>query len=271
MALCARSRTATLRRRAATDGPACVGLPGRPRSLHTRLAAHYGWQGSQIRRALRGMQTRRGCRGPLLDPARRGRSLRALQRPVVRSDRGRATATARAAICTTRRWSFDSDGERYTIELAPSPDGDGASRGVVATGAVGSRHLGWWRLFRYEVRCWRGGTIPDLDWAVGGPRRLTCDAAVARRVLELVAAAPTPVWGRDELDAGRDVELELGGRLAARPRRTVDRRCPPALGGRAPGWDAGRVASRGGAMLAQSRQLRASQRALQTRVERSTE
>jgi hypothetical protein len=20
-----------------------------------------------------------------------------------------------------------------------------------------------WRLFRYEVRCWRGGSIPDLD------------------------------------------------------------------------------------------------------------
>src|SRR6476646_8995429 len=52
------------------------------------------------------------------------------------------------------------DGDRYTIEVAPSPDGDEASRGVVATGAVGSRLLRWWRLFRYEVRCWRGGSIP---------------------------------------------------------------------------------------------------------------
>src|SRR3954463_13199265 len=45
------------------------------------------------------------------------------------------------------------DGESYTIELAPSPDGDGASRGVVGTGAVGTRYGGWLRLFRYEVRC----------------------------------------------------------------------------------------------------------------------
>jgi hypothetical protein len=30
------------------------------------------------------------------------------------------------------------DGGRYTIELAPSPDADEESRGVVATGAVGS-------------------------------------------------------------------------------------------------------------------------------------
>jgi hypothetical protein len=54
------------------------------------------------------------------------------------------------------------EGERYTIEVAPSPDSDEASRGVVATGAVGSRYLGWLRPFRYEVRCWRGGSIPDL-------------------------------------------------------------------------------------------------------------
>ena len=39
-------------------------------------------------------------------------------------------------------------GERYTIEVAPSPDADEASRGVVGTGAVGSRYLGVLRLFR---------------------------------------------------------------------------------------------------------------------------
>ena len=67
------------------------------------------------------------------------------------------------------------DGDRYTIEVAPSPNADEASRGVVGTGAVGSRHIGWLRLFRYEVRCWRDGSIPDLGEAVGGPRRLTSD------------------------------------------------------------------------------------------------
>jgi hypothetical protein len=92
-------------------------------------------------------------------------------------------------------------GDRCAIELAPSPDADEASRGVVATGAVGSRCLGRLRLFRYEVRCWRGGTIPDVGAAVGGPKRLTADPRVARRLLELVTAIPSPVWGRDEVSA----------------------------------------------------------------------
>src|SRR5688500_6594132 len=34
------------------------------------------------------------------------------------------------------------DGDRYTIEIAPSPDADEASRGVIGTGAVGSRYIG---------------------------------------------------------------------------------------------------------------------------------
>jgi hypothetical protein len=41
------------------------------------------------------------------------------------------------------------DGELYAIEVAPSPHADEASRGVAATGAVGSRLIGWLRLFRY--------------------------------------------------------------------------------------------------------------------------
>ena len=82
---------------------------------------------------------------------------------------------------------IELDGDRYTIEIAPSPDADEASRGVVATGAVGSRYIGWLRLFRYEVRRWRGGSIPDLGEAVGGPCRVSSDPGVARRALELVA------------------------------------------------------------------------------------
>ena len=84
-------------------------------------------------------------------------------------------------------------GDRYTIELAPSPDAHGAGRGVVATGPVGARWAGRLRLFRYELRCWSGGTIPDLGEAVGGPHRLSRDPAAARRVLDLVADVPTPV------------------------------------------------------------------------------
>lgn len=48
-------------------------------------------------------------------------------------------------------------GDRFTIEIAPSPNADAASRGVTGTGAVGSRHLGWMRLFRYEIRAGGAG------------------------------------------------------------------------------------------------------------------
>jgi len=130
-------------------------------------------------------------------------------------------------------------GDRYTIELAPSPNADEASRGVVATGAVGSRRAGRFRLFRYEVRCWRGGSIPDLGEAVGGPRRLSSDRHVARRLLDLVATVPTPVWGRDELNAGEmwNSNSMTAWLLAATGLPTDPLRPPP--GGRAPGWDAG--------------------------------
>ena len=143
------------------------------------------------------------------------------------------------------------DGNRYTIELAPSPDADEASRGVVATGAVGSRHIGWLRLFRYELRCWRGGSIPDLGYAVGEPCRLTTDPEVARRLLDLVAIVPTPVWGRDELRAGEiwNSNSMIAWLIAAAGLPADDLRPPPS--GRAPGWDAGleiaRRASYGGA------------------------
>ena len=131
------------------------------------------------------------------------------------------------------------DGDRYTIELAPSPDADEASRGVVATGAVGSRYAGRLRLFRYEVRCWRGGSIPDLGYAVGEPRRLTGDSQVARRLLDLVANVPLPVWGRDELKTGEMWNSNsVIAWLIASAGVPTDLLQPPQPG-RAPGWHAG--------------------------------
>jgi hypothetical protein len=131
------------------------------------------------------------------------------------------------------------DGDRYTIEIAPSPNADEASRGVVGTGAVGSRHIGWLRLFRYEIRCWRGGSIPDLGYAVGGRRRLATNARVARRLVDLVAAVPRPVWGRDELGAGEMWNSNsMIAWLIATAGLPTELLRPPAHG-RAPGWDAG--------------------------------
>lgn len=90
----------------------------------------------------------------------------------------------------------------FTIESAPIPDDRGAERGVVAEGPVGMRRLGRFRLFRYEIRRWHDGSIPDLVSAVASPVRPASDAAAARRVIQLLPTVPTPVWGRDELRTG---------------------------------------------------------------------
>ena len=126
----------------------------------------------------------------------------------------------------------------YAIEITPSPDADEQGRGVVATGAVGSRLLGGLRIFRYEVRCWPEGNIPDLGWAVES-RRLTDDPTVARRLIAAVAAVPTPVWGRDELGAG---EMWNSNSMIAWVIVTAGLPAEglrPPRGGRAPGWRAG--------------------------------
>jgi hypothetical protein len=93
---------------------------------------------------------------------------------------------------------------RYTIEMTPIPgDGDPADRGVVAEGCVGSRWLRRFRVYRYEIRCWRDGVIPDLRYAVASPVHVSDDAEVVHRVLESAAQVPPLVWGRDEIHAGR--------------------------------------------------------------------
>ena len=91
---------------------------------------------------------------------------------------------------------------RFVIEQTPVPDGLGDRRGVVTEGAVGSRWAARLRVFRYEIRRWRNGVIPDISEAVESPRRLTADPDVAQRLLDLVPSVPTLVWGRDELHAG---------------------------------------------------------------------
>ena len=135
----------------------------------------------------------------------------------------------------------------YVIESAPIRLADGPDRGVTAEGPVGSRLLRHLRLFRYEVRCWCGGILPDVAEAVASPVRLSTDVAVARRLIELVPALPTPVWGRDELAAGEMWNSNsVISWLLASSGLDVDEIAPPA-GGRAPGWAAGLVMARRGA------------------------
>jgi len=132
---------------------------------------------------------------------------------------------------------------RFVVEQAPAWRQRG-ERGVVAEGAVGSRLAGRLRLFRYEVRRWRGGVIPDAAEAVESPRRLSDEPAAARRVLELVPQVPALVWGRDELGAGEMWNSNsLISWLIERSGLAVDAVALP-RGGRAPGWHAGVVLAR---------------------------
>jgi hypothetical protein len=134
---------------------------------------------------------------------------------------------------------------RYVIEMAPVWNERASDRGVVSEGVVGSRLFRGLRVFRYEIRRWHDGRIPDVAEAVDSPQRLTEDPVLARRVLDLVPDVPTPVWGRDELQTGEMwnsnsviawllVHSGIDARLARLP-----------AGGRAPGWAAGCAATTG--------------------------
>jgi hypothetical protein len=128
----------------------------------------------------------------------------------------------------------------FTVEQTPAGDArSGEQRGVVAGGAVGSRWAGRFRMFRYEIRLWQGGHIPDVAEAVESPRRLSSDVHRARRALDAVTRVPTPVWGRDELQTGEmwNSNSVIAWVIASSGIDAGSIR-PPA-GGRAPGWRAG--------------------------------
>jgi len=129
----------------------------------------------------------------------------------------------------------------FVVEQAPVHDWSGKERGVVAEGPVGARWAGRFRIFRYEIRLWPGGRIPDVAEAVDSPKRLSDDERCARRVLELVPRVPTPVWGRDELRAGEMWNSNsVIAWVIARSGIDAESIRPPGRG-RAPGWRAGIV------------------------------
>ena len=133
---------------------------------------------------------------------------------------------------------------RFVIEQAPVRDSNGAQRGVVAEGAVGARWAGRFRIFRYEVRRWRNGVIPDVAEAVESPLRLSDDPLQAHRLLDLVPSVPTPVWGRDEFGAGEMWNSNsVISWLIARSGIAVES-IPLPAGGRGPGWEAGIAVAR---------------------------
>jgi hypothetical protein len=130
-------------------------------------------------------------------------------------------------------------GQRYVIEMAPAWASSERERGVVAEGPVGAHWAGHLALFRYEIRRWRNGWIPDVAEAVASPQRVSTDPFAAQRVLDLAPRVPRMVWGRAELGAG---EMWNSNSVVAwlLVRSGIDtRRARLPARGRAPGWVAG--------------------------------
>ena len=134
-----------------------------------------------------------------------------------------------------------TDGTTYAVEMGPVWNVKAPERGVVCEGSVGARSLGRWRAFRYEVRCWADGEIPDLAEAMGAPVRVSDDPARVAEVLSTIPQVPPLTWGRDELRAG-DMwnSNSLVSWVLAKTDHDMDVIAPPE-GTRAPGWHAGLV------------------------------
>lgn len=133
------------------------------------------------------------------------------------------------------------DGHVHVIEMAPVWRTRGSDHGSVGCGSVGLPGLARSPVFRYEVRRWRDGVIPDLEHAVDGPRRMSSDRGRAQAVLDLAPQFPCRTWGRDELGTGEMWNSNsLTSWLLARSGHDLTEVSPPA-GGRAPGWTAGLV------------------------------
>ncbi|HRV60790.1 MAG TPA: hypothetical protein P5138_09175, partial [Solirubrobacterales bacterium] len=100
------------------------------------------------------------------------------------------------------------------------------------------------RAFRYELRCWREGEIPDLEFESGEPLALSRSDELAATLIDLTAKVPLLIWGRDELRLGEmwNSNSVIAWLLLATGIE-ADRISPP-HGGRAPGWDAGIEACR---------------------------
>jgi hypothetical protein len=131
------------------------------------------------------------------------------------------------------------DDRRYVIEMTPAWGQPTGVRGVVRTGPVGLRALGHFRLFRYEVRAWLDGTLPDRRYAVESPVTIPLTSGTARDLLENLARVPSLTWGR-RVPPGRDMwnSNSLISWLLTSVGVDATLFVPPTHG-RAPGWDAG--------------------------------
>jgi hypothetical protein len=129
---------------------------------------------------------------------------------------------------------------RCVVEMTPVPRrGTAEERGVVGGGPVGSRLLGRARIFRYEIRRWSNGVIPDIGYAIESPVVISTDSEAVRQVLDLLPQVPSGVWGRDEALVGEMWNSNSVVSWTLQCAGLADRAGRPPQGGRAPGWDAG--------------------------------
>jgi hypothetical protein len=127
----------------------------------------------------------------------------------------------------------------YAVEMGPVWNVHDSDRGVVCEGPVGTKWLGRFRAFRYELRCWPGGYIPDVAEAVDSPVRITADSTRVAGVLRVLQEVPALTWGRDELGTGEMWNSNsIVAWALARTGHDMSTIRPPARG-RAPGWGAG--------------------------------
>ena len=129
---------------------------------------------------------------------------------------------------------------RCVVEMTPVPRaGSPDERGVVGGGAVGSKHLGRARIFRYEIRRWSGGVIPDIGDAIDSPVVISTDVGEVSQVLALLPEVPSNVWGRDDARTGDMWNSNSVVSWTLARAGCADRAGPPPQHGRAPGWEAG--------------------------------
>lgn len=135
------------------------------------------------------------------------------------------------------------EGRRFTMELMPAPRGPNVRGEVI--GPVGARWAGRLRVFRYQVCVFEKDALPDQQWAVTPPVRMTEDANTVSRILELSRTVPAYVWGRRRpghpemwtSDSSASWILTKAGVDAEGI--ALPERC------RAPGWSAGLVEAKG--------------------------
>lgn len=130
-------------------------------------------------------------------------------------------------------------GERYVIEMTPQWGQPRTASGVVAIGPVGLPALGRFRMFRYVVRAWPNGVLPDRAYALAAPTSIPLRRTQAQALLRALPEVPLHTWGR-AVRPSTDMWNSNSLIAWALCRAGIDAcTLTPPVGCRAPGWTAG--------------------------------